>query len=82
MCIKEKKKRARLLLSGVAKITGAKDTHEKERESKTEKWRRGKGVERGAREGEEEGDSEIIIIIEVVFQGQYLRFFLDCLSEA
>lgn len=28
-------KRARLLLSEVAKITGAKDTHEKERETET-----------------------------------------------
>lgn len=57
-----------MLLSEVAKITGAKDTHEKERE-------RHEGRERDSKIGEQRGgQSEIIIIVEVVFQGQYLRF--------
>lgn len=43
----------------VAKITGEKDTHEKERELS---------------ESKRAAQSEIIIIVVVVFQGQYLRF--------
>lgn len=70
MCIKEKKKNQVPFISG-PKITGAKDTHERDGERETERER---GMRREARE--HRGQREIIIIIEVVFQGQYLRFFL------
>lgn len=73
-----------MLLSEVAKITGAKDTHEKEREREERDTRKGRktgkevreynGREKGARGKKRGGQSEIIIIAEVVFQGQYLRF--------